>query len=43
MKIRKSTIGAINPILKMTGGIELVVSRQYSAAVKEKLEVYNGK
>jgi len=28
-------------ILKMTGDIELVVSRQYSAAVKEKLEVYS--
>jgi len=30
-------------ILKMTGDIKLVVSRQYSAAVKERLEVYNGK
>jgi len=30
-------------ILKMTGDIKIIVSRQYSAAVKEKLEVYNGK
>jgi len=30
-------------ILKMTGDIKLVVSRQYSTAVKEKLEVYNGR
>jgi len=27
-------------ILSMTGGIKLIVSRQYAAAVKEKLEAY---
>ena len=30
-------------ILTMEKGIKLIVSRQYSAAVKQKLEVYNGK
>ncbi|MCL2600759.1 MAG: LytTR family transcriptional regulator, partial [Treponema sp.] len=29
-------------ILTMEKGIKLVVSRQYSAAVKQKLEAYNG-
>lgn len=30
-------------ILTMTGDIKIIVSRQYAAAVKEKLEVYHGK